>query len=37
MTAGIDKPFRTEFTSAHYEQVRTLGQEYRARNPRSVA
>jgi hypothetical protein len=35
--AGRSKPFRTELTRAHYAAVRELGDEYRARNPRSVA
>jgi Txe/YoeB family toxin of Txe-Axe toxin-antitoxin module len=34
---GMDKPFRTEFSDAEYRQVRKLGDEYRARIPRSVA
>jgi hypothetical protein len=37
VVTGLDKPFCTEFSSADYAQVRTLGEEYRARNRRSVA
>jgi hypothetical protein len=33
---GRAKPFRTELTSADYAAVRTLGEEYRNRNPRSL-
>jgi len=33
---GLDKPFRTEFSSADYADVRALGEEYRGRNPRSI-
>lgn len=33
---GLDKPFRTELTKADYGLVRSLGEEYRSRNPRSV-
>lgn len=33
---GRDKPFRTTLSEADYAAVRTLGAEYRNRNPRSV-
>lgn len=33
---GMSKAFRTTFTDADYKSVRDLGEEYRARNPRSV-
>jgi hypothetical protein len=35
--AGMDKPFRTELSAADYAVVRALGDEYLARNPRSLA
>jgi Txe/YoeB family toxin of Txe-Axe toxin-antitoxin module len=35
--AGKDKPFRTVLSPADYAEVRTLGDEYLARNPRSKA
>jgi len=34
--AGLDKPFQTELTKADYAAVRQLGDEYLARNPRSI-
>ncbi len=34
---GRDKPFRTELIDADYAAVRALGDEYRSRNPRSLA
>lgn len=34
--AGLDKPFRTELGAADYVAVRALGEEYLARQPRSV-
>ena len=34
---GMDKAFRTTFTTADYARVRQLGDEYRRRKPRSVA
>ena len=34
--AGLDKPFRTTISDADYAHVRALGDEYLARNPRSV-
>jgi hypothetical protein len=34
---GLDKPFRTTLTAKDYAQVRALGDEYFARNPRSMA
>jgi hypothetical protein len=34
---GLDKPFRTTMRDADYVRVRRLGEEYRSRNPRSVA
>jgi hypothetical protein len=33
---GRDKPFRTELSKADYAAVRRLGDEYLARNPRSL-
>lgn len=35
--AGLDKPFRTELTTADYARVRAFGDEYLSRNPRSIA
>jgi len=35
--AGRDKPFRTELSPADYFSVKNLGDEYLARNPRSIA
>ncbi|NJC69163.1 hypothetical protein HC031_05440 [Planosporangium thailandense] len=37
VVAGLDKPFRTALSDADYKGVRMLGQEYLARNPRSLA
>lgn len=34
---GLDKPFLTTLSDADYRGVRALGDEYLARNPRSVA
>lgn len=34
---GRDKPFRTELAASDYKAVRQLGEEYLARNPRSLA
>lgn len=34
---GRDKPFRTTLSDADYAGVRSLGVEYRNRNPRSLA
>lgn len=34
---GRDKPFRTTLSDADYAQVRRLGEEYCARNPRSLS
>jgi hypothetical protein len=34
---GRDKPFRTTLSTADYTAVRNLGDEYRKRNPRSLA
>ena len=34
---GRDKPFRTTLSDADYAAVRRLGDEYRSRNPRSLA
>ncbi len=34
---GRDKPFRTTLSNADYAAVRRLGDEYRSRNPRSLA
>lgn len=33
---GMEKPFRSTFTARDYARVRRLGDEYRARAPRSV-
>jgi hypothetical protein len=33
---GKSKPFRTELTDAQYLAVRSLGDEYLGRNPRSI-
>jgi len=37
VVTGLDKPFRTEFSAGDYAAVRALGDEYRNRNPRSIA
>jgi hypothetical protein len=37
VVAGMDKPLRTTLSDADYAVVRELGEEYRARNPRSIA
>jgi hypothetical protein len=37
VVTGMSKPFRTTFTDADYKGVRDLGDEYLARNPRSVS
>ena len=34
---GLGKPFRTTLSDADYQRVRDLGEEYRRRNPRSLA
>lgn len=34
---GRDKPFRTVPLESDYAEVRVLGEEYRKRNPRSLA
>ena len=34
---GRDKPFRVTLSEADYSAVRQLGEEYRRRNPRSLA
>lgn len=34
---GRDKPFRSALNDRDYADVRTLGHEYRKRNPRSIA
>lgn len=34
---GRDKPFRTTLGDADYEAVRSMGEEYLSRNPRSVS
>jgi hypothetical protein len=36
VVTGLDKPFRTELTKADFAAVRRLGDEYLARNPRSI-
>jgi hypothetical protein len=33
---GLDKPFRTTLSDREYAAVRVLGEEYRARNPRTL-
>lgn len=37
VVTGMSEPFRTVFAEAEYKAVRRLGEEYLARNPRSVA
>lgn len=37
LITGMAKPFRTTFSNRDYQKVRALGDEYRARSPRSVA
>ena len=37
VVTGMDKPFRTTLSDADHAVVRELGEEYHARNPRSVA
>jgi hypothetical protein len=37
IVTGKDKPFRTVLSESDYGQVRSLGDEYRRRSPRSVA
>lgn len=34
---GMKKPYMTLFTEREYDSVRLLGEEYRARSPRSIA
>lgn len=34
---GRDKPFRTTLSNADYAAVRSMGEEYLSRNPRSVS
>lgn len=34
---GRDKPFRTTLSASDYSDVRKMGDEYRSRNPRSLA
>jgi hypothetical protein len=36
VVTGLDKPFRTTLSAADYAAVRKLGDEYLARNPRSI-
>jgi len=36
LITGMGKPFRTTFSDRDYAKVRALGDEYRARKPRSV-
>lgn len=36
IVAGLDKPFRTELRPKDYDEVRSFGEEYLARNPRSI-
>ncbi len=37
LITGKDKPFRTKLSESDYQEVKTLGSEYRERRPRSVA
>lgn len=37
VVAGLGKPFRTTISAQDYAEVRALGREYLARNPRSLA
>ena len=37
VNTGLDKPFRTVLSTTDYAAVRALGDEYLARNPRSLA
>ena len=37
LITGMDKPFRSTFSDQDYGRVRRLGDEYKRRNPRSVA
>jgi hypothetical protein len=37
VVTGLDKPFRTTFSDADYAAVKALDEEYRRRNPRSIA
>ncbi len=37
VVTGLNKKFRTTLSAADYEDVRRLGKEYRAHNPRSIA
>ena len=37
LITGMAKPFKTTFSNRDYQKVRALGDEYRARSPRSVA
>jgi hypothetical protein len=37
VVTGLDKPFQTVLSEADYKDVRALGEEYLARNPRSLA
>jgi hypothetical protein len=34
---GLSKPFRTTLSTRDYARVRSLGEEYRSRNPRTLA
>ena len=36
IVSGLDKPFRTKLGASDYACVRRLGEEYLARNPRSL-
>jgi hypothetical protein len=36
IVAGLDKPFRTKLSATDYARVKRLGEEYLARNPRSL-
>ena len=37
VVAGLEKSYRTTFSDAEYASIRRLGDEYRSRNPRSLA
>ena len=37
VVAGMTKAWQAKFTEAEYQNIRALGEEYRARNPRSVS
>lgn len=37
VVCGLDKPFKTVLSESDYQWVRSLGEEYLARNPRSIS